>query len=988
MTQIQQRNTSLLTDVKLASASALATTLFAIFVPGSPLWAAELVFTSAASGTPSGDNGGGEQQIASGIVQLKLDDGTTVSIMGPARYSLSADGQLSVPSGSFTASAPTGTSPKPIIAGNGSQIILKPGSSANGKIAADGSFSGFALTGSMQVASNGSSRSFSAGKAFKSGNGSGPSATVTAGVQPNRSVGSTPLQQIQQAQRNATQFLANASQTTPTALGFAGVSQPQTFLPGTLQGATTAAQFQALVQAQTGQLDPALALQFITEILAALQTTGGLGAYTGLSPAQIQALLFNLQTFGAPAGISQFQLEQFLRALGNAGFTITGITGQGASFGSIADLLALIAAGGTIPPGDPTVQSLIDILFANAFPPGLDVDEIARLFRLAGYTVPPQYGGGTGGTPTPSPTPTPTPTPTPPPVLAGSDGVRPDGSRDDSIIAFAKISETGLDQDVTLIFEAGEFVGYRMASGFEIKFVGRDEVEKGGDQGIIGWSRLAGGTKVLGAPRGPNSGDHFVYGVPLVNRPATGLVTYDLIGYTSPTIRDDSVAPGSFDGKISVSFGPADIFMGLDATVLFSSDVYDILTTGGLTAPSIRVFPDGRFGGEADLPDGVGIACNQGDCRFVFEGFLAGDGASHAGLAYTIRDDRSNNVTKWIDGSAAFRKAGDGGGDPPPPPPSGTVRENQYVVYAAGNNIGIDSRTPAPNRNPPFPLNVTYSASGAPIAYEWSASESPTIGTAKEFESGSVGNIIGWTRWADGTTGGAFYNNPEKTFSATQGWHILAGSPVTNIPTSGSVTYELVGATAPTIRDGSLAPGSFDGNLAVAFGATPMVGFDFAVDIGGSSYSFGTAGGSSDPGNGGRPIETTGDFAFTFFGNDLPVTGNGSICAGSGACNASMRGFLAGDGASHVGISYTFGNGSFDQRVDGVAAFGVPGFSPTATSNSLDDWSSWAAGTHSPGSTSGFGQLSHILSDNRFEMLTAESRANFREILGTSFSFK
>ncbi|NCQ22703.1 MAG: hypothetical protein GW801_15130, partial [Sphingomonadales bacterium] len=147
MTRIQQRNTSLLTDVKLASASALATTLFAIFVPGSPLWAAEMVFTSATSGSPSGDNGAGEQQIASGIVQLKLEDGTMVSIMGPARYSLSADGQLSVPSGSFTASAPAGASPKPIIAGNGSQIVLKPGSSASGKIASDGSFSGFALTG-------------------------------------------------------------------------------------------------------------------------------------------------------------------------------------------------------------------------------------------------------------------------------------------------------------------------------------------------------------------------------------------------------------------------------------------------------------------------------------------------------------------------------------------------------------------------------------------------------------------------------------------------------------------------------------------------------------------------------------------------------------------------------------------------------------------------------------------------------------------------
>lgn len=1253
MTQTQQRNTSLLTDVKLAGASALATNLFAIFVPGSPLWAAELVFSSAAD-APSGENGDGEQQVASGIVQLKLDDRTLVSIMGPARYSLSADGQLSVASGSFTASAPASASPRPIIAGNGSQMTLKPGSSANGKIAGDGSFAGFALTGSIQVASNGTTRGFPAGRAFRSGNGSGPSSTVTAGAQPNRSGSATPLQQIQQAQRNAAQFLANPSQTTPISHGFAGVSQPQTFVPGTLQAATTPAQFQASLQARTGQLDPAVALQFITDILAALQTTGGLGSYSGLTPAQIQAFLFNLQTFGAPAGISQFQLEQFLRALGNAGFTVTGISGQGPNFGSLADLLALVAAGGTIPSGDPTVQALVDLLFANPFPPGLDIDEIARLFRLAGYTVPSQFGGGTGGTPTPGPTPTPTPTPaptpTPPPVLAGSDGVRPDGSRTDINLAFAKITETGQDSPVTLIFEGDEFVGYRMRSGFEIRFGDRDEGEKGGDKGIIGWSRLVGGTKALGARRGPNSGDHFVFGIPMINAPSGGLLNYDLISYTSPTMRDDSVAPGGFSGKFSVSFGTAQILAGLEATITMSDSVYDVQSAGGVLAPSISVLSDGRFNGTIDIEDGLGIACNVGDCRFIYNGFLAGDGASHAGLAYTIRDD-AQNVFKWIDGSAAFAKGDNSGGTPNPitktyrgvriddslaqpvagdfasalevsanfrtrgeiradegrafriagfaegnspnksalssvrvdggigdstrsigtaknadngalgnvlgwtrwtdgefdnlkggkrvlagsesihyiygdgtsgtlptgraeyavgggtrptrvdgegdpgtfegeiaidiatlkmgwdtiigmgndrfnflssgglddlsinvmnagngvfnfagdgtviselgrcegctgtasgflsgkdgryvgfsyeigtvdfgaihgvagfeqattgsAPPSGTVRDNQYVVYAAGNNVGIDSRTPRPNQNPSLPLAVTYSGNGGPIAYQWSASESPAIGTAKEFESGSVGEIIGWTRWADGTTGGTFYSNPEKIFGASQGWHILAGAPATNIPTSGSVAYELVGATAPTVRDGSLAPGSFSGNLAVAFGTSPTVGFDFAVTIGGSTYSFGTAGGAADPSSG-RPIATSGDSAFTFFGNDLPVTGAGPICGGSSPCNSALRGFLAGDGASHVGVSYTFGSGSFDQRVDGVAAFGIPGFSTSATE--FGNWSAWTADPVG-GAIPGSAPAARIRLDHS-GLLSADMISNFREKLGPNFSFQ
>ena len=295
MTQINQRNTSLLTDVKLAGASALVTTLAALLIPCSPVWGAEMVYASANAGNPSAQNGTGDQQISSGMVQLKLDDGTMVSIVGPARYSIDASGQLEVASGSFTASAPKGGSPKPILAGNGSQISLRSGSSASGKIASDGSFSGFALSGSMEIASNGKSRNFRAGNAFRASTGSGPSATVTAGAQPNRSSGRTALQQVRQAQQTAAQYLANASQTTPTSLGFAGVPQTQAFTPGTLQSATTPAQFQAIVQAQTGALDPAVALQFITEILAAA-SNGNLGTYSGLTPAQIQALLFNLQS--------------------------------------------------------------------------------------------------------------------------------------------------------------------------------------------------------------------------------------------------------------------------------------------------------------------------------------------------------------------------------------------------------------------------------------------------------------------------------------------------------------------------------------------------------------------------------------------------------------------------------------------------------------------------------------------------------------------
>ena len=94
MTHDRQRDTSLMTDVKLAAASALVTTLAAILIPGSPVWGAEMVFASGDTGSPSPQNGAGDQQFSSGTVQLKLDDGTTVSIVGPAHYSIDGNGHL------------------------------------------------------------------------------------------------------------------------------------------------------------------------------------------------------------------------------------------------------------------------------------------------------------------------------------------------------------------------------------------------------------------------------------------------------------------------------------------------------------------------------------------------------------------------------------------------------------------------------------------------------------------------------------------------------------------------------------------------------------------------------------------------------------------------------------------------------------------------------------------------------------------------------
>lgn len=87
-----------------------------------------------------------------------------------------------------------------------------------------------------------------------------------------------------------------------------------------------------------------------------------------------------------------------------------------------------------------------------------------------------------------------------------------------------------------------------------------------------------------------------------------------------------------------------------------------------------------------------------------------------------------------------------------------------------------------------------------------------------------------------------------------QGFHMVVGTPASALPTSGTVQYLLAGATAPTIGDGSVAPGGIAGTIGVDFAAA-RVGLDLSVGIGGFDYAMKTPGGSLDPANGGFALQ-------------------------------------------------------------------------------------------------------------------------------------
>ncbi|RYE03442.1 MAG: hypothetical protein EOP61_04630 [Sphingomonadales bacterium] len=459
--------------------------------------------------------------------------------------------------------------------------------------------------------------------------------------------------------------------------------------------------------------------------------------------------------------------------------------------------------------------------------------------------------------------------------------------------------------------------------------LGTATLADGGSAGVtgaeIGWGRWVNGTAsgnfYGGQPVFGETGGHFISGDIPTNVPATGMFTYNLAGATTPTATDGTFGTLS-SALAAVSFGSQPL-IGLEFALSHGGVSYSWGTPGGIAQTSTNGLAvanpaNGLFFGGAGstaanrilTASGSGLACNA-TCIATVRGYLGGADAATLGLVYTLRGDGGYS----IGGSAAFLK---GDGYTPPAPPAFEGRANQVTVYA-GSKVGIDNRQPT---------TVAYSSSGAPTGYRWELNdysrenERPTIGSATEHESGGVGEIIGWTRWAGGTTGGKLGSSAGIELAENTGWHIVSGTPATDLPSSGTVNYALLGATAPTTRDASTAPGTFEGKLAVAFGAQPKVGIEFGITIGGASYAINTPGGVADPMQGMSVDTSAGRFNMVFGGPNLTATGSGAICGETGACKANVQGFLAGKGASHVGVAYTFGNIGYDKQVDGVAVFG------------------------------------------------------------------
>jgi hypothetical protein len=158
--------------------------------------------------------------------------------------------------------------------------------------------------------------------------------------------------------------------------------------------------------------------------------------------------------------------------------------------------------------------------------------------------------------------------------------------------------------------------------------------------------------------------------------------------------------------------------------------------------------------------------------------------------------------------------------------------------------------------------------------------------------------ILAWGRW----TGNVIANGSAQTYGPNGGMHYVIGTPTAVMPTSGSATYSLIGATKPT--DGATT-GTFSGSLNILFGANHTIGVNFAVAMSDKTYLL--TGSSTTCGAG------------SAFSMSTSITAAPALCSG---CTSFVQGFFAGASAERAGIGYHIQDFSTGPRnIVGTAAF-------------------------------------------------------------------
>ncbi|MBL8415462.1 MAG: FecR domain-containing protein [Propionivibrio sp.] len=225
---------------------------------------------------------------------------------------------------------------------------------------------------------------------------------------------------------------------------------------------------------------------------------------------------------------------------------------------------------------------------------------------------------------------------------------------------------------------------------------------------------------------------------------------------------------------------------------------------------------------------------------------------------------------------------------PPPTLPPPLISGPNYAVAFAGKVSG------GPDTDVVSPVNATFNAANALTSFTDGSNTYSASVIAGAFSSDGV---IGWGRWASGTT----------TSGSLIDFHYVTGipTPTADLAALGGITatYNLIGFTFPTAQDGTVGQAP-SGTLTANFGggvSNSTVSLNLTVPIGGQTFSI--VGGTS------------------WASASMPQTFSFNT-GGSASASAAVNGFFTGANASHAGIAYKIDSGaSLGGSVFGVGAF-------------------------------------------------------------------
>jgi hypothetical protein len=172
---------------------------------------------------------------------------------------------------------------------------------------------------------------------------------------------------------------------------------------------------------------------------------------------------------------------------------------------------------------------------------------------------------------------------------------------------------------------------------------------------------------------------------------------------------------------------------------------------------------------------------------------------------------------------------------------------------------------------------------------------SDSIASGSHADFGSDG-ILAWGRWI-GTLNIA---GGTVTYGANEGFHYVIGVPTATMPTSGTATYALIGASNPTYMSGATGPGMVTGgSICASFTSFSVNGNlqNITVQMPDRLYTM------------------TGFFCSA----GSSFSGSGSVGGCATACSSQFSGFFAGASAERIGLGYKINDGP--QNVLGAAAF-------------------------------------------------------------------